>query len=81
MSRSLKKTPGCCCEGPGHLRWAKRQANKKVRRTKDIPNGKAYRIVYDPWNIRDYTWHIYTEAHVQDYLEMWDEKRYRIFAK
>jgi len=32
----------------------KRFANKKVRRTDDVPSGKAYRRVYNPYNIADY---------------------------
>jgi hypothetical protein len=51
MSRSFKKTPGWCDRNP----FAKRQANKKVRRYKgDLPNGKGYRKLYCPWNICDW---------------------------
>ena len=31
---------------------SKRWANKKVRKS-DVPDGKQYRKVYDPWNIVD----------------------------
>lgn len=55
MSRSYKKTP-VCQDGYGKksLQWYKRQANKKVRRTMEIPSRKAYRKVYETWIFRDY---------------------------
>jgi hypothetical protein len=56
MSRSFKKTPICKdCTGTKCLQWSKRQANKKVRRTRSLASGKAYRKVYDSWNIHDYS--------------------------
>ena len=53
MSRSYKKFPLWKDNGPGSA-WSKRVANKKVRRTFDIPNGRAYKKVYDTYNIHDY---------------------------
>lgn len=35
-------------------KFGKRFANKKVRRTDDIPSGKKYRRVYDPYNLCDF---------------------------
>lgn len=35
----------------------KRTANHKVRKTESIANGKAYKKVYDSWNICDYRWY------------------------
>jgi len=55
MSRSyrkhveISKDPG----GP-YRKFAKKMAKRKVRRTKDIPDGKAYRKVYCSWEICDY---------------------------
>ena len=56
ISRSLKKTP-IIQDGYGRksLQWYKRQANKKVRRSVEIHNRKAYRKVYETWTFRDYT--------------------------
>ena len=51
MSRSYKKHPYTKDGGPTRVRFAKREANKKVRRTGDIPNGKSYRRVFEPWDI------------------------------
>lgn len=49
MSRSRRK-PWIKDHVPG----GKRQANHKVRRTKDIANGKSYKKVYDSWSISDW---------------------------
>ena len=53
MSRSYKHNPFCTDRPHGAKYW-KRQANHKVRRTLEVPNGKAYRKVYNPWEIHDY---------------------------
>ncbi len=51
MSRSYKKNPvGTSSKNP----IGKRAANKKVRKSKDIPNGKRFKKVYCSWNICDY---------------------------
>lgn len=53
MSRSYKKSPviiGCY-----HSKRTKKVANKKVRQAEEIPNGMAYRKVYDSENIKDFT--------------------------
>lgn len=63
MSKSYKKTP-ILQDGYGskQLYWYKRQANKTVRRKKEISSGKAYRKVYDTWIFRDYVFReTYTE--------------------
>lgn len=70
MSRSYKKYPCVKDRNP----WAKRQANKKVRRCKgDLPDGKFYRKIYDPWSICDYswsyTWKEYFESQVRSYFQ------------
>lgn len=53
MSRSRKKIACTKDSGKGKT-WAKRQANKKVRRTEGIPNGKQYRKVFCSWDIFDW---------------------------
>lgn len=35
---------------------AKRWANKTVRRSMDVPNGKAYRKIFNPWDICEHTY-------------------------
>ena len=53
MSRSYKKHP--ICKDPAN-KFMKRYANKKVRRTADIPSGKAYKKVFESYDISDYQW-------------------------
>lgn len=57
MSRSFKKHPyqanteGNCCR-----KFSKNRANKRVRKSEDLPNGKAYKKVFETWDIVDYAW-------------------------
>lgn len=54
MSRSWKKYP--FVKDRQNCKWGKRYCNKIVRKTKDVPNGKAYRRLVEPWDyIYDYS--------------------------
>ena len=53
MSRSFKKTPIVKDNSRGRKK-DKRFANKKVRNTTSVANGKQYRKYYNPWDIYDY---------------------------
>ena len=64
MSRSYKKHP--FVKDPAN-KGMKRCANKKVRHTKDIPNGKAYKKVFESWEISDYEWIWTKEDAIRDY--------------
>ena len=55
MSRSFKKHPYVKDGGPEGRKFAKKLANKKVRRSANIGNGKAYRRVFEPYDIHDWT--------------------------
>lgn len=60
MSRSYKKYPYCTDNG-SHRVFAKRQANKKVRKyKKKIQNGGSFKHLYCSWEICDwkirYSW-------------------------
>lgn len=61
MSRSYKKYPCSKDGGPTRVKFTKREANKKVRRTDNIPSGKSYKRVFEPYEIHDYVnywpWH------------------------
>lgn len=35
-------------------KFFKKQANRKIRRTKDVPDGNRYKRYYDSWSICDY---------------------------
>lgn len=68
MSRSYKKNP-IIKDSNG---FGKKQANKRVRRFKGvIPNGKAYRKLYNPWDISDWafyrTWNDYWKEQLAEW--------------
>ena len=70
MSRSYRKPWAVCSYGTRHKQYAKKEANRLIRRTKDVPNGKAYRKFYDPWNICDYKYPVnVTDPHHEFYQE------------
>ena len=60
MSRSYKKHP-FCKDWNSRKRVGKQLANQKVRaqlkRGIEIPSGKAYRKVFETWDIYDYHWY------------------------
>lgn len=64
MSRSYKKHPRCKDSANKDM---KKFANKKVRHTKNIPNGKAYKKIFESWDISDWNW-IWTK---QEATEQW----------
>lgn len=65
MSRSYKKTPiNKDGYGSKNLKWYKRSANKKVRRTPEIHSGKSYRKVYETWTFRDYIFRETLNEHI-----------------
>lgn len=80
MSRSRKKVPGFTDSNP----WAKQAANKKVRRTLDVPNGKAYRKVFCSYNICDCTYLLFSKTEIKRYLEVTNQtfnKAYKTYTK
>lgn len=50
MSKSFKKTP-IVKDWNTSTKYRKQQANRRVRRTKNVPNGKAYRRYTNPYDI------------------------------
>lgn len=54
MSRSYRRPYYTDGYGTRRKRYMKRYANKRVRKTKGVPNGRAYRKYHDPWDICDY---------------------------
>lgn len=55
MSRSYKKP---YVKDKSNKKDGKKAANNKVKRTKEIGNGKQYKKVYNSWNICDYKFRI-----------------------
>lgn len=71
MSRSYKHIGFCKCEKS--CKTGKKFANKKVRNYKnEIPNGKAYKKIYNSCDICDYcsieTW--------EEYKKWWSDPRW-----
>lgn len=60
VSRSFKKTP-CICDNDrsGSAKKSKDFAASKQRHYKDLPNGGAYKKVFEQYNIHDYKFHIW----------------------
>ena len=54
MCRSFKKVAGWTDHKSPYSKIEKRFANKKVRKSKNIPNGRSYKKVYESWNICDF---------------------------
>ncbi|HAH17786.1 MAG TPA: hypothetical protein DCL29_02025 [Eubacterium sp.] len=82
MSRSYKKHPRVKDK---NNKGMKKYANKKVRHTKDIPNGKAYKKVFESWDICDYCW-IWTwkeaiDAYNQAPADSWIRKHFETLEK
>ena len=58
MSRSYRKswvTDGYT--GSKRKQFFKRLANKVVRRSEEVPNGKAFKKFFDTWSICDYRYY------------------------
>ena len=64
MSRSYRAAWYIDGYGTKRKRDAKREANRRVRRAKDVPNGRAYRKYFDPWNICEYRFQYNTNPKV-----------------
>lgn len=54
MSRSYREPWFVCGYGSKYKKYIKRYANSIVRNTIDVPDGRAYRKLFDSWNISDY---------------------------
>lgn len=65
MSRSYKKSPVIT---DGHSgRVAKKEANRKVRKYRDVlANGKAYRKVFESYDIHDFIIHYSYASYKKD---------------
>ena len=51
MGKSYKKNPFF----KAHMSGGKKMANDRVRVSKDIPNGGAYKKFFSHWDVIDYT--------------------------
>ena len=82
MSRSYKKHNRA---KDSANKGMKKYANKKVRHTKNVPNGKAYKKVFCSWNISDYNWIWTKEEAIENYNSAsdnsWIKKHYETLEK
>ncbi len=82
MSRSYKKHNRV--KDPAN-KGMKRYANKKVRHTKNVPNGKAYKKLFESWDISDWNWIWTKEQAIEDYNsapeDSWIKKHYETLEK
>jgi hypothetical protein len=71
MSRSFRK-PYCVdgYKGSTRKQFEKRLANRTIRNSEDVPNGKAYKKFFDSWNITDYRWY-QTPSQIEKYWPEW----------
>ena len=69
MSRSYKKHSRV--KDPAN-KGMKKYANKKVRHTENIPNGKAYKKVFCSWDISDWNWYWSREQAIKE----WEAAQY-----
>lgn len=86
MSRSYREpwyTDGY--KGSKTKQFNKRQANKVIRRSIDVPDGKAYRRYYDPWNLCDYKFLYDPRPRIYwkdgEPVLRYDERWWRVFRK
>ncbi|MDD5651052.1 MAG: hypothetical protein PHF86_11655 [Candidatus Nanoarchaeia archaeon] len=76
MSRSYRKpwvTDGY--KGSDRRQFFKRYSNKKIRRTEEIADGKAFKKVIDPWDISDYRWYESLKSMSKWSLQPWKYNR------
>lgn len=58
MSRSNREPYATDGYGGKWRRLAKRRANRKVRNSSDVPDGRAYRKISNSWDICDYRFYM-----------------------
>lgn len=54
MGKSRRECWWTCGYGSNWRAFAKRQANKRIRKTMDIIDGMIYKRFYDSWDICDF---------------------------
>lgn len=69
MSRSYKKHPWITDHHVKTSSEMKKFANKKVRHTKDLPNGKAFKKVFESYNLCDFKFFQTKEEAIAEYEE------------
>ena len=87
MSRSYREPWYVDSYGTKSKRLNKRYANRRVRKTKDVPDGKAYRKYTNPWDIVDwkYRWDPWPSIRISpftgEYWVIWPEPKWKAIRK
>lgn len=77
MSRSYKKFPQVRVYYGKSGKWARNQANRRIRRLPieyDLPNGRSFKKIYESYDIWDYGFTQFKEWEIKD----WEEVEARI---
>lgn len=78
MARSRRKNPGFCDKTKG----MKKFANKVVRHTKDVPNGKAYKKLFCSYDICDWRNIYFSKREVKETADKYyNGKTYSFYLK
>ncbi len=56
-------------KGSKRRQFYKNRANRVIRKSKDVPNGKAYKKFTDPWDICDYRFYVEVKKKNDEYYE------------
>lgn len=75
MSRSYKKNPWITDHHVKSSSEKKKFANKKVRHTKDLPNGKAFKKVSESYDLCDFKFFQTKEEAIEEYEETLNDVR------
>ena len=70
MSRSYRKNP-YMQDGNYRRCWIKNDANRRIRRTKNVPGGGAYKKFYPQWSICDHVWGGPLRDYIEDEWRTW----------
>jgi len=67
MSKTFRKYPSAKDYSRHRTSYMKRVANKKVRKSWNIPSGRSFKKVFCSWDIVDYKFVYYNDSGYLDY--------------
>ena len=78
MSRSYRRVAGWTDHVTPHSKFAKKQANRKVRRTEGVQSGGGYKKVYESYEISDYKFLYFSDEEITRMERHWENYRRNI---
>jgi len=78
MSRSARKAWVVDGYGSQIKKYQKNQANRRIRRAKEVPDGNSYRRYFNPYDICDYKFFV-NVTHKDD--PSYEENYWRVISK